>query len=113
MTHPLVFAFLSPAPGNQGSGALMVVFLQIAALVAIFWFLLIRPQRKQQAEHQNMLGNLKKGDEVVTGGGIIGRVINIKEDRVTIESAESRLVVERDRIVKVVTPKAVVETAAK
>jgi preprotein translocase subunit YajC len=111
--HSPVFAFLSPAPGNQGSGALMVVFLQIAALVGIFWFLLIRPQRKQQAEHKTMLGNMKKGDEVVTGGGIIGRIVSIKEDRVTIESAESRLVIERERIVRVNAPKTAVETVAK
>lgn len=112
MIHPPFFAFLTPAPG-QGSGALMVVFIQIAALVAIFWFLLIRPQRQQQQTHQQMLAALKKGDEIVTTGGIIGRVIHIKEDRVTIESAESRLVIERERIAKVIVPKPAEETVAK
>jgi preprotein translocase subunit YajC len=111
--HPSFLAFLAPSGSGQGSGALMVVFLQIGALIAIFWFLLIRPQRQQQAKHQDMLKGLKRGDEVVTGGGIIGRVIHIKDDRVTIESGESRLVVERERITKVMSPEAAAEPAAK
>lgn len=111
--QPVVYAFLSPQPGQQGSGALMVVVLQIAALVGIFWFLLIRPQRQQQKKHQEMLKAMKKGDEVVTGGGIVGRIVHLKEDRVTIESAESRLIVERERIVRVISPEAAAEPAAK
>jgi preprotein translocase subunit YajC len=111
--HPHLFAFMTGASGNQGSGALTVVFLQIAALVGIFWFLLIRPQRKQQAEHETMLSNMKKGDEVLTAGGIIGRIVHLKEDRVTIESGESRFVVERKKITSVVLPQAAVETAQK
>ena len=109
--HSPFFAFLSPAPG-QGNSALVMVFVQIAALIAIFWFLLIRPQRQQQAKHQEMLKALKKGDEVITAGGVIGKVVYIKEDRVTIESAESRLVIERERITKVVDT-TIPETAAK
>ena len=112
MIHPPILAFLAPAPG-QGSNALFVVFVQIAALVAIFWFLLLRPQRQQQQKHQEMLKAIKKGDEVVTGGGIVGRIVHIKDDRVTIESGDSRLVVERDRITKVVTAEAAEEPAAK
>jgi preprotein translocase subunit YajC len=111
--HPHLFAFMTAAAGNQGSGALTVVFLQIAALVGIFWFLLIRPQRKQQAEHELMLSNMKKGDEVLTAGGIIGRIVHLKEDRVTIESAESRFVVERKKITSVVLPPAAAEPAQK
>ncbi len=113
MIHPTVFAFLAPPPGQQGGGALMVVFLQIGALIAIFWFLLIRPQRQQQKQHAEMLKALKKGDEIVTGGGIVGRVVHLKDDRVTIESGESRLVVERERITKVIVPQPAPEPAAK
>ena len=104
MIHPPVFAFLAPPPG-QGSGTLFVVTLQIAALVAIFWFLLIRPQRQQQKQHEELLKGLKKGDEVVTSGGIIGRIVHIKDDRVTVESGESRIIVERGRIATVVVQK--------
>jgi preprotein translocase subunit YajC len=99
-------AFLGPPPGQGGTGALVVVFVQIAALIAIFWFLLIRPQRQQQKQHEALLQGLKKGDEVVTAGGVVGRIVHIKEDRLTIESGEARLIVERERVARVVTPKA-------
>ena len=105
MTHPVVYAFLAPSSGQQGPGMLVFV-VQIVALLAIFWFLLLRPQRQQQKQHEEMLKQLKKGDEIVTGGGIIGKVIHITDERVTIQSAESRLVIERARIAKVVVPKA-------
>ena len=82
-----------------------MVVIQIAALIAIFWFLLLRPQRQQQKQHEAVLKGLKKGDEVVTSGGIIGRIVHVKDDRLTIESGDSRLVVERARIATVVQPK--------
>jgi preprotein translocase subunit YajC len=109
--HPPVLPFLAPPPG-QGGGAMVVVVVQIAALIAIFWFLLIRPQRQQQKQHEELLKGLKKGDEIVTSGGIIGRIVHVKDDRLTIESGESRLVVDRARVATVVAPKAE-EPAAK
>jgi len=84
---------------------MVIVVVQIAALIAIFWFLLIRPQRQQAKQHEALLKGLKKGDEVVTSGGIVGRIVHLKDDRVTIESGESRLVVERARIAAVAAPK--------
>jgi preprotein translocase subunit YajC len=110
--HAPFLAFLAPPPGQQGSGAIVVVVVQIAALLAIFWFLLLRPQRQQQKTHAAMLAGMKKGDEIVTSGGIVGRVVHIKDDRVTIESGESRLVIERDKVARVVTAPAA-EPAAK
>jgi preprotein translocase subunit YajC len=74
--------------GSQGGLSTIVMML---AMFAIFYFLLIRPQSKKAKEHQNMLNELKKGDEVVTGGGIIGRISGTvgKEDKlVTIEISE-------------------------
>lgn len=106
MIGPVTFAFMTPPPGQGGSGALMVVFVQIAALVAIFWFLLLRPQRQQQKQHEELLKGLRKGDDIVTSGGIMGRVVHLADDRVTIQSAESRLVVERAKIAKVVGARA-------
>ena len=107
------FAFLAPAPGSQGSGALVVVAVQILALIGIFWFLLLRPQRQQQQKHADMLKALKRGDEIVTSGGIVGRIVHLKENLVTIESGDSRLVVERERIAKVVVAEQPAEPAAK
>lgn len=89
-------------PATQsGGGGIAVFALQIGAFIAIFWFLLIRPQRKQQAEHRKLLESLQRGDQIVTSGGIIGEVIHLKENEVTIRSGESRLVVMRSNVANV------------
>ena len=54
-------------------------FLPIIGMVAIFWFLLIRPQMKRQKEHQAKIAGVKKGDQVVTAGGLLGKVIKVDE----------------------------------
>ncbi len=71
---------------------------QMAIIFAIIYFLMIRPKVRQERRHREQLGKLKKGDEVVTAGGVVGEVIHIRDDRVTIKSGESRFVVMRDRI---------------
>lgn len=90
------------APSGQGGGAPGWVFLiQIGLMVVIFWFLLIRPQSQARKRHALVLAGLKKGDDITTSGGIIGKVKDIKDDRITIESGSATLVVERARIVRV------------
>lgn len=98
-------ALLSPGAGNPMVGTLVMY----GAIFAIFWFVIFRPQQKQRRAHEETIRQLKKGDEVVTAGGIIGEVVLIRpvkpdatsaEDRITIKSGESRLVVERGRIVR-------------
>ena len=85
------------------------------AIFAIFYFILIRPQSNQRKAHDEMVRTLKKGDEVVTTGGVVGEVLFIKEkggedksagmdDRVTIKSGDTRLIVERGRIAKINRP---------
>jgi len=103
LIHPLTFAFMTPPPGQSYPS--WFIPLQLVLIGGIFWFLLLRPQRKQQKELEALLKGLKKGDEVVTSGGIIGKVVHLTDDRVTLQSAESRLVVERARIARVVAPK--------
>jgi len=80
------------------------------AIAAIFYFILWRPQQRQRKQHEQTIRSLKRGDEIVTAGGIVGEVVHIKEqtagqvtpeDQVTIKSGESRLIVERGRIVRV------------
>jgi preprotein translocase subunit YajC len=78
-----------------------VLLLQVAGFGLVFYFLLIRPQSQARKKHEQILAGLKKGDEVTTSGGIIGKVKEVKEDRVTIESGTAMLVVERGRIVRV------------
>jgi preprotein translocase subunit YajC len=98
-----------------GAGGSMAPFLiQIAAIFAIFYFLIIRPQQAQKKKHEEALRNIKRGDQIVTFGGIVGEVVHVKEstgegttakpmeDQVTIKSAESRLIVERGRIARII-----------
>ena len=71
------------APAAQGSSWSM--WIMLALIFVVMWFFMIRPQRKQQKELQNFRDSLKKGDKVVTIGGIYGTVAEIKEDSVLIE----------------------------
>lgn len=73
-------------PGCQGGG--MSQFVMLAIMFVIFYFLLIRPQQKRAKEHREMLGNLKRGDEIVTSGGVIGKISGLTDTIVTIEVAE-------------------------
>lgn len=72
------------APGGQLAPLLMMVLF-----IVIFYFLLIRPQQKKAKEHQAMLGKLSTGDEVVTAGGIVGKVVAVSDGFVTLEVAEN------------------------
>ena len=103
-------ALLQTSPGNQLLGPIFMY----GAIFAIFYFILIRPGQKQRKQLDSQIREIKRGDEVVTTGGIIGEVIHIREmsppdgkpnpmeDRVTIKSAESRLIVERGRIARII-----------
>lgn len=63
--------------------------IMLIAMVAIFYFLMIRPQKKQEKEAQNMRDSLAVGDEVTTIGGIIGEIVSIKDETVTIETSKA------------------------
>ncbi|MGH7559765.1 MAG: preprotein translocase subunit YajC [Gemmatimonadales bacterium] len=89
------------APTGSGGSGFAILLFQFGAIILIFYFLLIRPQSQARKKHATLLAGLKKGDEITTAGGIIGRVRDIKDDRVTIESGTSTLVVERGRIIRV------------
>ena len=89
--------------GGGGVSSLTPFLVQFVLIIAIIYFIMIRPQQKQRQKHESALKALKRGDEVVTTGGIIGEVVHIREtskdgganrldDRVTIRSAESKLV---------------------
>ena len=69
---------------------LLTTILPIALMVLIFYFLLIRPEKKRSKRMKEMLDNLQVADEVVTTGGIIGRVLSVKEDTVLIETGSDR-----------------------
>ena len=101
MTSLGTFALLFAPSGQSAGGGITVFLFQIAALIAIFYFMLIRPQRRQQERQRQLLASLQRGDRVVTSGGIIGEVVHLKDEEVTIRSAESRLVVQRTNIANI------------
>ncbi len=102
MTAHRLDALLFAPTGQNAGGGLAVFVIQIAALVAIFYFMLIRPQRRQQRRHRELLASLQRGDRVVTSGGIVGEVVHLKDDEVTVKSGESRFIVLRANIANIV-----------
>jgi preprotein translocase subunit YajC len=78
----------------------MAFLIQLVAIIAIFYFILVVPHRREQKRHREMIAALKKGDEVVTTGGLIGEIVQLGEERVTVKSGEARLVIERARIAR-------------
>jgi len=107
---PILPLFLQAAAPAAGGTALPQIILQIGLIVMIFYFLMIRPQQKQRKEQENSLFNLKKGDEIVTVGGLVGEILRIKEqqkegipvksleDRITLKTGESTVVIHRGRV---------------
>lgn len=71
-------------------GSSMGSLIMIVAMIAIFYFLMIRPQKKQEREKQAMLNNLEVGDEITTIGGIIGEIVSIREETVLIETGKDK-----------------------
>lgn len=99
-------AAAAPAAGGGGPDLLQALLLPIGMIV-IFYFLLIRPQNNRMKKHREMLSQMKKGDTVVTQGGIIGRIFKIGDDEVTIDTGEGgKLRIVRAMIVEVKNPSA-------
>lgn len=101
MTTTMVLTALALGAPREGASGGMVFVIQMAAIFAIFYFLLIRPQRTAQKRHQGMLAQLKRGDDVVTEGGIVGTVVHIADEQVTVKTGDTRIVVMRGKIARV------------
>jgi len=71
--------------GTAGAPPAWISFLPIVGMIAIFWFLIISPQMKKQKEHQKKISEIKKGDQVVTAGGLVGKVLKVDEVYVELE----------------------------
>ena len=81
------------------SGAGLISLAPLALIVVIFYFLLIRPQQKRMKAHRGMIDELKKGDKVITAGGMIGTVRDVSEDSVRLDIADKvRVTIKRDTI---------------
>jgi preprotein translocase subunit YajC len=85
----LAYAMGPPAQGSGGPATFLIQLLPMVAIFAIFYFLLIRPQQRQRRERDEMLRNLKKGDRIITSGGLIGTVMGLGPETVTIKIADS------------------------
>jgi preprotein translocase subunit YajC len=119
---PTLSALLQGAPAAAPPSILPQLLFQFGLIFAIFYFLMIRPQQKQRKQHETSLKNIKRGDRVVTAGGIIGDVIHVKDsmvdgkpsqlmdDEVTIKTGDTRIIVERGRIAKITSATAAATT---
>ena len=91
-----------PAGSGTGNSApAFMNFLPLIAMVAAFYWILIRPQQKKAKEHENLLKSLKGGDRVVTSGGLIGVVISVKDKAVSLRCADAKLEVLKSSISEV------------
>ena len=104
-TVPLFLLLFAPS-GQSGPG-MSALIIQVALFIGIFYFLIIRPQRRQQHQHKQLLASLQRGDRILTSSGIVGEVIHIKDDEVTIRSGEAKFVIVRSGIASITNRTAV------
>jgi preprotein translocase subunit YajC len=104
---PEPLSLLLFTPSGQGGPGLGAFLIQIALFIGIFYFLLIRPQRRQQQQHKELLASLQRGDKIVTSSGIIAEVLHIKDDEVTVRSGEAKLIITRSGIASITNRTAV------
>lgn len=98
----------APAGAPQASAWQPIIMLVIFGL--IFYFMLIRPQSKRAKEHKNMVESLQKGDEVVTIGGIVGKVVKIKDQFVVVALSEEQQIIVQKHAVSAVLTKGTIES---
>ena len=101
-------AWAQAAPGGLGGGGMESMFL-IVAMFAVLYFLMIRPQMKRAKEHKAMIDALQKGDEVVTAGGVLGRISKIGEGYVSVEIAPNVEIQVQRAAVQTVLPKGTIK----
>ena len=110
MSFPMPFVLAQAAPA-AAPGNPLVTFLPLIGLFVVFYFLMIRPQMKRQKEQRAMLSALAKGDEVVTTGGIAGRIEDVGESFLTVEIASGIKVRVQKGAVSQVLPKGTLKSS--
>jgi len=105
MTFSIPFVLAQAAPAAAPAGNPILTFLPIIVLFGVFYFLMIRPQMKRQKELRTMLSALSKGDEVVTNGGIAGRIDEVGDTFISVEIATNVVVKVQKGSVSQVLPK--------
>ncbi|HJD44550.1 MAG TPA: preprotein translocase subunit YajC [Candidatus Paenalcaligenes intestinipullorum] len=105
---------LSTAQAAPGGENALLSFLPIILLFAVLYFMMIRPQMKRQKEHRNLVAGLSKGDEVITSGGLLGKIAKVNDNYISIEVADLadkpvEILVQRQAVVSVL-PKGTIKT---
>ncbi|MDO9372624.1 MAG: preprotein translocase subunit YajC [Gammaproteobacteria bacterium] len=107
--------FISDALAQPASAATpessLLSFLPLIGIFVLFYFLLIRPQMKRAKEHKSLLNALAKGDEVVTGGGVLGRITEVGSDFISLEIANGIVVKVQKQSVATIMPKGTITSA--
>ena len=104
--------FISDAAAQAASGAAspgFMSFLPMIALFVIFYFLLIRPQQKRQKDHRNMVAGLAVGDEIVTMGGVLGKITEVDENFISVEVAKGTEIRVQKMSVQAMMPKGTIK----
>lgn len=105
---------IQAAPHAAGAGQSVISMFALPALfIVVFYFLLIRPQSKKQKEHRQLMSDLKVGDEVVTASGIVGRIMTLADDVMTLKTSETTELTMQKSAISTVLPKGSVTAMAK
>jgi preprotein translocase subunit YajC len=107
MPNQPMLMMMQGAPAGQPSGATsaLIQFAPLLLIFVIFWFLVMRPQQQKVKQHQASIAAVKKGDDIVTGGGIRGRVTKVTDDEAEVEIAQGvKIRVVKSTISQVLTP---------
>ena len=90
-----MFNFLAEtAPATDPAGGLMSMLPMLLIMVAVFYFMIIRPENKRKKEAEQLRSNIKNGDKITTIGGIVGKVVDVKEDKFVIETGADQVRIE-------------------
>ncbi len=95
--------------GAEGAGGGLLSLLPLVVIFVLFWFLLIRPQQKRAKQHKEMVSGLKKGDEVVTNGGTLGKILDVGDNFINLEIAEGVQIKVQRQAVAQMMPKGTVK----
>ena len=86
--------FLTDAAANPAGGGMMSTVIMLLVMVGVFYFMLIRPENKRKKEAEQTRNSVKNGDTIITIGGIVGTVVDVKEDKLVLETSADRVRIE-------------------
>lgn len=87
----MLYFLTDAAAADAAGGGMMSTVIMLVAMVAVFYFMMIRPENKRKKETENMRSNVKVGDRITTIGGIVGTIVNVKDDKIVIETSADQV----------------------